>query len=157
MENNITNTWIPHKRHKLISILLTGPLSTAKISSPVSDYYLVRNPRYANQGKFLKLSDFLAIVMDSELSGAMIIIEVIPSLEVLLILIWSHRIELSTWFLSLSYDNVIPVCFVQKKHDYLMCQKVHQIVNIIIFRRRHNLYKLLQRLCVSLMPYQISY
>ncbi|CAD6264624.1 unnamed protein product [Miscanthus lutarioriparius] len=46
-----------------------------KISSPVSDYYLVRNPRYANQGKFLKLSDFLAIVMDSDLSGAMIIIE----------------------------------------------------------------------------------
>jgi len=62
------------------------PLSTAKISSPVSDY-LVRNPRYANQGKFLKLSDFLAIVMDSDLYGAMIIIEVIPSLEVLLILI----------------------------------------------------------------------
>ena len=53
----------------------------------MSDYYLVRNPRYANQGKFLKLSDFLAIVMDSDLAGAMIIIEVIPSLEVLLILI----------------------------------------------------------------------
>uniref|UniRef100_K3ZGZ7 glycerophosphodiester phosphodiesterase n=1 Tax=Setaria italica TaxID=4555 RepID=K3ZGZ7_SETIT len=46
-----------------------------KISSPVSDYYLVRNPRYTNQGKFLKLSDFLAIGMDTDLSGVMIIIE----------------------------------------------------------------------------------
>ncbi|KAG0524613.1 hypothetical protein BDA96_07G226600 [Sorghum bicolor] len=46
-----------------------------RISSPVSDYYLVRNPRYANQGNFLKLSDFLAIVMERDLSGAMIIIE----------------------------------------------------------------------------------
>lgn len=31
-----------------------------------------------NRGKFLKLSDFLAIVMDRDLSGAMIIIEVMP-------------------------------------------------------------------------------
>ncbi|RCV31745.1 hypothetical protein SETIT_6G202800v2 [Setaria italica] len=46
-----------------------------KISSPVSDYYLVRNPRYTNQGKFLNLSDFLAIGMDKDLSGVMIIIE----------------------------------------------------------------------------------
>ncbi|CAO2169575.1 unnamed protein product [Urochloa humidicola] len=46
-----------------------------KISSPVSEYYLVRNPRYTNQGKFLKLSDFLAIGMDKDLSGVMIIIE----------------------------------------------------------------------------------
>lgn len=46
-----------------------------KISSPVSEYYLVRNPRYASQGKFLKLSDFLAMVMGNDLSGAMIIIE----------------------------------------------------------------------------------
>ncbi|WVZ92287.1 hypothetical protein U9M48_038364 [Paspalum notatum var. saurae] len=46
-----------------------------KISSPVSQYYLVRNPRYTNQGKFLKLSDFLAIVMDKNLSGVMITIE----------------------------------------------------------------------------------
>ncbi|XP_066380350.1 glycerophosphodiester phosphodiesterase GDPDL4-like [Miscanthus floridulus] len=54
---------------------ITSSALKPKISSPVSDYYLVRNPRYANQGKFLKLSDFLAIVMDSDLSGAMIIIE----------------------------------------------------------------------------------
>jgi hypothetical protein len=53
-------------------------LSTAKISSPVSQYFYVRNPRYTNRGKFLKLSDFLAIVMDRDLSGAMIIIEVMP-------------------------------------------------------------------------------
>lgn len=46
-----------------------------KISSPVSGYFLVRNPRYTNQGKFLKLSDFLAIAMDKDLSGVMIIIE----------------------------------------------------------------------------------
>lgn len=46
-----------------------------KISSPVSQYFYVRNPRYTNRGKFLKLSDFLAIVMDRDLSGAMIIIE----------------------------------------------------------------------------------
>ncbi|KAJ1269064.1 hypothetical protein BS78_07G181800 [Paspalum vaginatum] len=46
-----------------------------KISSPVSEYYLVRNPRYTNQGKFLKLSDFLAIGMDKDLSGVMITIE----------------------------------------------------------------------------------
>ncbi|XP_066395286.1 glycerophosphodiester phosphodiesterase GDPDL4-like isoform X2 [Miscanthus floridulus] len=46
-----------------------------KISSPVSGYSLVRNPRYTNQGKFLKLSDFLAIAMDKDLSGVMIIIE----------------------------------------------------------------------------------
>jgi CRISPR/Cas system-associated endonuclease Cas1 len=94
--------------------------------------------------------------MDSDLSGAMIIIEVIPSLEVLLILIWSHRIELSTGFLSLLWQCDIPVRFVQKKHDYVMCKKVHQILNIIILRR-HNLYRLLQRLCFSLMAYQISY
>ncbi|KAF8654544.1 hypothetical protein HU200_061737 [Digitaria exilis] len=48
---------------------------TPKMSSPVSQYYLVRNPRYANQGKFLKLSDFLAMGMDKDLSGVMIIIE----------------------------------------------------------------------------------
>ncbi|KAG0545809.1 hypothetical protein BDA96_02G394100 [Sorghum bicolor] len=46
-----------------------------KISSPASGYSLVRNPRYTNQGKFLKLSDFLAIAMDKDLSGVMIIIE----------------------------------------------------------------------------------
>ncbi|CAO2211420.1 unnamed protein product [Urochloa humidicola] len=46
-----------------------------KISSPVSEYYIVRNPRYTNNGKFLKLSDFLAIGMDKDLSGVMIIIE----------------------------------------------------------------------------------
>ncbi|RLN04015.1 glycerophosphodiester phosphodiesterase GDPDL4 isoform X1 [Panicum miliaceum] len=51
-----------------------------KISSPLSQYYIVRNPRYANQGKFLKLSDFLAMGMDNDLSGVMIIIENAASL-----------------------------------------------------------------------------
>ncbi|XP_039855608.1 glycerophosphodiester phosphodiesterase GDPDL4-like isoform X2 [Panicum virgatum] len=46
-----------------------------KISSPLSRYYMVRNPRYTNQGKFLKLYDFLAMGMDKDLSGVMIIIE----------------------------------------------------------------------------------
>ncbi|KAG2579787.1 hypothetical protein PVAP13_6NG348900 [Panicum virgatum] len=46
-----------------------------KISSPLSQYYIIRNPRYTNQGKFLKLSDFLAMGMDKDLSGVMIIIE----------------------------------------------------------------------------------
>ncbi|XP_062195358.1 glycerophosphodiester phosphodiesterase GDPDL3-like [Phragmites australis] len=46
-----------------------------KISSPESSYYFIRNPRYTNQGKFLKLSDFLTIRQDKDLSGVMIIIE----------------------------------------------------------------------------------
>jgi len=46
-----------------------------KISCPLSRYYMVRNPRYTNQGKFLKLYDFLAMGMDKDLSGVMIIIE----------------------------------------------------------------------------------
>ncbi|KAL6646116.1 hypothetical protein ACP70R_017724 [Stipagrostis hirtigluma subsp. patula] len=46
-----------------------------KISTPVSDYYLTRNPRYTNQGKFLKLSDFLALGKDRNLSGVMIVVE----------------------------------------------------------------------------------
>jgi hypothetical protein len=65
------------QKAQLISGILICSFPTAKISSPVSDYYLVRNPRYTNQGKFLNLSDFLAIGMDKDLSGVMIIIEVI--------------------------------------------------------------------------------
>ena len=76
-----------YKKHKLIISLLTCPFPTAKISSPLSRYYVVRNPRYTNQGKFLKLSDFLAMGMDKDLSGVMIIIEVILLLEISLILI----------------------------------------------------------------------
>jgi len=48
---------------------------------------MVRNPRYTNQGKFLKLYDFLAMGMDKDLSGVMIIIEVKLSLKISLILI----------------------------------------------------------------------
>uniref|UniRef100_A0ACD5ZS90 Uncharacterized protein n=1 Tax=Avena sativa TaxID=4498 RepID=A0ACD5ZS90_AVESA len=46
-----------------------------KISSPLSQYYLVRNPKYANQGKFVKFSDFLEYGNDKDLSGIMVIIE----------------------------------------------------------------------------------
>ncbi|GJN15804.1 hypothetical protein PR202_gb02746 [Eleusine coracana subsp. coracana] len=46
-----------------------------KISSPLSSYILTRNPRYTNQGKFMKLSDFLEIGKDKDLFGVMIIIE----------------------------------------------------------------------------------
>jgi len=81
---------IIEKKHKLISSLLTCHFPTAKISSPLSQYYIVRNPRYTNQGKFLKLSDFLAMGMDKDLSGVMIIIEVKLSLKISLILIWSE-------------------------------------------------------------------
>jgi len=76
-----------YKKHKLISSLLTCHFPTAKISSPLSRYDMVRNPRYTNQGKFLKLSDFLAMGMDKDLSGVMIIIEVKLSLKISLILI----------------------------------------------------------------------
>ncbi|TVU05251.1 hypothetical protein EJB05_48409 [Eragrostis curvula] len=46
-----------------------------KISSPLSLYLYKRNPRYTNLGKFMKLSDFLEIGKDKDLSGVMIIIE----------------------------------------------------------------------------------
>uniref|UniRef100_A0A0E0B1N4 glycerophosphodiester phosphodiesterase n=1 Tax=Oryza glumipatula TaxID=40148 RepID=A0A0E0B1N4_9ORYZ len=46
-----------------------------KISSPLSDYVMLRNPRYTNHGKFLKLSEFLTYAKDKELSGIMITIE----------------------------------------------------------------------------------
>lgn len=46
-----------------------------KISSPLSAYYLERNPKYKNQGKFLKFSDFLEYGKDKDLSGIMVIIE----------------------------------------------------------------------------------
>jgi len=48
----------------------------------LSSYYLVRNPRYTNDGKFVKFSDFLEYGKDKDLSGIMIIVEVILSLEV---------------------------------------------------------------------------
>jgi len=41
----------------------------------LSTYYLVRNPRYTNQGKFVKFSDFLEYGKDKDLSGIMLIIE----------------------------------------------------------------------------------
>ncbi|KAF7108364.1 hypothetical protein CFC21_108853 [Triticum aestivum] len=46
-----------------------------KISSPLSTYYLVRNPRYTNTGKFVKFSDFLEYGKNQDLSGIMITIE----------------------------------------------------------------------------------
>ncbi|CAM0912072.1 unnamed protein product [Alopecurus aequalis] len=46
-----------------------------KISSPLSTYYLERNPKYKNQGKFVKFSDFLEYGKDKDLSGIMLIIE----------------------------------------------------------------------------------
>jgi hypothetical protein len=59
------------------------PLSAAKISSPLSSYLLTRNPRYMNQGKFIKLSEFLEIGKDEGLFGVMIVIKVIHLLEAL--------------------------------------------------------------------------
>uniref|UniRef100_A0A0E0LI37 glycerophosphodiester phosphodiesterase n=1 Tax=Oryza punctata TaxID=4537 RepID=A0A0E0LI37_ORYPU len=44
-----------------------------KISHPYYDF--VRNPRYANQGKLFKLSDFLTYAKNKDLSGIMIIIK----------------------------------------------------------------------------------
>uniref|UniRef100_A0A0E0RH11 glycerophosphodiester phosphodiesterase n=1 Tax=Oryza rufipogon TaxID=4529 RepID=A0A0E0RH11_ORYRU len=44
-----------------------------KITHPYHDF--VRNPRYANQGKFFKLSDFLTYAKDKDLSGIMIIMK----------------------------------------------------------------------------------
>uniref|UniRef100_A0A0E0EQY0 glycerophosphodiester phosphodiesterase n=1 Tax=Oryza meridionalis TaxID=40149 RepID=A0A0E0EQY0_9ORYZ len=46
-----------------------------KISFPLSNYVMLRNPRYTNHGKFLKLSEFLTYAKDKELSGIMITIE----------------------------------------------------------------------------------
>ncbi|KAG8047720.1 hypothetical protein GUJ93_ZPchr0008g13811 [Zizania palustris] len=46
-----------------------------KISSPESKYYLERNPRNKDVGKFFTLSDFLEFAKDKDLSGVMIIIE----------------------------------------------------------------------------------
>ncbi|KAL6858913.1 hypothetical protein ACP4OV_017915 [Aristida adscensionis] len=57
---------------------INGSTLKPKISTPVSDYYLTRNPRYTNVGKFLKLSDFLAQGKEKNLSGVMIIIENAP-------------------------------------------------------------------------------
>ncbi|RRT51621.1 hypothetical protein B296_00007110 [Ensete ventricosum] len=45
------------------------------ISNPESTYQLVRNPRYANAGSFMRLSDFLAYAKDKPLGGALISIE----------------------------------------------------------------------------------
>lgn len=59
--------------------------SAAKITHPYHDF--VRNPRYANQGKFFKLSDFLTYAKDKDLSGIMIIMKVIiiPFLAIFLV------------------------------------------------------------------------
>ncbi|CAL9134023.1 unnamed protein product [Musa textilis] len=45
------------------------------ISNPESTYQLVRNPRYANAGSFMRLSDFLAYPKDKPLGGVLISIE----------------------------------------------------------------------------------
>ncbi|RWW27580.1 hypothetical protein GW17_00007985 [Ensete ventricosum] len=45
------------------------------ISNPESTYQLVRNPRYANAGSFMRLSDFLAYAKDKPLGGVLINIE----------------------------------------------------------------------------------
>ncbi|XP_072991107.1 glycerophosphodiester phosphodiesterase GDPDL4-like [Typha latifolia] len=45
------------------------------ISSPEQKYYLTRNPRYKNQGNFMKLSDFLALAKDKDLLGVLISVE----------------------------------------------------------------------------------
>jgi hypothetical protein len=55
----------------------TCPFSAAKMSSPLSNYYIQRNPRYTNKGKFLKFADFLEYGKDKDLSGIMVIVEVI--------------------------------------------------------------------------------
>ncbi|XP_042445189.1 glycerophosphodiester phosphodiesterase GDPDL4-like [Zingiber officinale] len=46
-----------------------------KISSPELRYYLVRNPRYANAGTFMRLSDFLSFAKGKPISGILINIE----------------------------------------------------------------------------------
>ena len=52
-------------------------LIVAVISSPQSDYKLFRNPRFKNVGKFLTLSEFLAMAKNaSSLHGVLISIEV---------------------------------------------------------------------------------
>ncbi|XP_078163656.1 glycerophosphodiester phosphodiesterase GDPDL3-like [Carex rostrata] len=45
------------------------------ISSPVSDFYIYRNPRNKNAGKFLKLSDFLDFAKGKDLEGVLLILE----------------------------------------------------------------------------------
>lgn len=52
-------------------------LFTAMISSPESDYYIYRNPRNKNAGKFLKLSDFLDFAKGKDIGGVLLILEVI--------------------------------------------------------------------------------
>lgn len=47
------------------------------ISSPDSDYYIYRNPRNKNAGKFLKLSDFLDFAKGKDIEGVLLILEVI--------------------------------------------------------------------------------
>uniref|UniRef100_A0A0D9X9H5 glycerophosphodiester phosphodiesterase n=1 Tax=Leersia perrieri TaxID=77586 RepID=A0A0D9X9H5_9ORYZ len=51
-----------------------------KISSPLSTFYLVRNPLCKNAGKFFSLSEFLAFAKNKDLSGIMIIIQNAPFL-----------------------------------------------------------------------------
>ncbi|KAM0942972.1 putative glycerophosphodiester phosphodiesterase [Dioscorea sansibarensis] len=42
------------------------------ISSPESDFFMIRNPRFKQSGNFMKLSDFLAFAKDMALSGVTI-------------------------------------------------------------------------------------
>lgn len=46
-----------------------------KISNPVFGYSLLRNPRYANAGSFMRLSDFLTFAKGKPIAGIMIGIE----------------------------------------------------------------------------------
>jgi hypothetical protein len=65
------------KNKTLIHVLVLYLSFSAKMSSPWSNYYLVRNPRYTNKGKFLKFTEFLEHGKNKDLSGIMVIIEVI--------------------------------------------------------------------------------
>ena len=80
-------------------------MSAAKISSPLSTYYLVRNPRYTNTGKFVKFSDFLEYGKNQDLSGIMITIEVILPLEVTSTLISSVMLTSQFTNLTLFYSK----------------------------------------------------
>jgi hypothetical protein len=71
---------------------------TARISTPLSSYGLDRNPRYANAGKFMRLSDFLDFSKDKDLSGVMISIEVSISV---------HTIACFYYLLFSFYDNIV--------------------------------------------------
>lgn len=58
-------------------LLVVFLLPVASMLSPFAEFTLFRNPKYKNSGKFLTLSDFLALANNaSSLSGVLISIEV---------------------------------------------------------------------------------